>query len=178
MNAHGITNGVNGTLQRMEETREARPALYTPGRAVAAAGDALTRRGLAALSVEHLNGALQRVIELAYEPDTDGRLANVDAMDGRLLFPLPWGSGGYKRHGLRRREADVLRAILFERMTPKDGGYIPLFLFDDVRRVWCVNLADYPTAGHAAGYVAHAGVTVREYKRHLATVQQAERRKP
>lgn len=172
MNGYSITHITADTLQRMDDTRRAHPVRHTPQRPVLqAAGEALSRRGLAALCAEHLNSALQRVVELAYEPDTDGRMANVDAHDGRLLVAAPWGSAGYRKYGLRRREADVLRAILFARMSPSAGGYVPLFLWDADRRVWCVNLADYPSAAQAGGYVAHAAVTVREYKRGLQAVQ-------
>lgn len=175
MNAFSVTNHVNGTLARMEETRDARPAHHAPVRTVAAAGDTLTRKGLAALAVEHLTGALLRVIELAYEEDTDARLANVDAQDGRLLIPVPWGSAGYKKYGLRRREGEVLRLILFERMTPKAGAPVPLFTYAEERRTWHVNLFDFPSRSAAGDYLRHAGVTVREYKRCLAIAQEADR---
>jgi len=178
MNAYSLTAHTNGTLTRIEETREAHPATFAPLRAVAAAGSELTRRGLAALAVEHLTAALFRLVELAYEEDTDARLANVDRHDGRLLVPVPWGSAGYKRYGLRRREADVLRALLFERMTPKPGAPVPLFQYDAARRTWHVNLFDYPTRPAAGEYLRRVGFTVREYKRCLELVQRASRSRP
>jgi len=172
MNTFSLVNHTNGTLERMEATRNAAPARFSPARAIADAGDGLTRRGLAALAVEHLTQALLRLIELAYELDHDARLCNVDAVDGRLLIPAPWGSAGYRRYGLRRREADVLRLFLFDAMTRQ--SQIPLFQFD--RRCWCINLVDYPTQADAAEYLAKHGLTIRAYKAYLRRVQQASRR--
>lgn len=174
MNTYSLTNHTNGTLERMESTRTTQPSIFTPARAIAAAGDELTRRGLAALAVEHLTTALYRLVELAFELDHDNRLCNVDAVDGRLLIPVPWGSAGYKRYGLRRREAEVLRLYLFDAMTPRPGKPVPLFQFD--RRAWYVNLVDYPTQADAAGYLAKAGLTVRAYKLYLRRVQNVSRK--
>jgi hypothetical protein len=173
MNAFSVTTHVNGALERMESARLAWPRRFSPARAVAAAGEELTRRGLAALSVEHLTSALFRLIELAYELDVDGRLCNVDGVDGRLLIPAPWGSAGYRRYGLRRREADVLRLYLFDAMTPKPGAPVPLFQYE--KRSWYVNLVDYPSAAAAAGYLRSSGLTVRAYRSCLQRVQRAAR---
>lgn len=178
MNAFSVTTHTNGTLARMEETRQAHPAPYTPARAVAAAGNELTRRGLAALAVEHLTSALFRVVELVYEEDIDGRLCNVDAVDGRLLIPAPWGSAGYRRYGLRRREADVLRLFLLERMTPKPGSPVPLFQYDHERRGWFVNLVDYSTRAAAGTWLKQNGLSVRAYKQCLQRVQKVSSGRP
>jgi hypothetical protein len=178
MNAYSLTTHTNGTLARMEETRQAHPSPFTPARAVTAVGDELTRRGLAALAVEHLQAALFRVVELAYEEDVDGRLCNVDSHDGRLLIPVPWGSVGHRRYGLRRREADVLRFFLLERMTPRPGAPVPLFQYDHERRAWFVNLADYSTRAIAGSWLKQSGLTVRAYKECLRRVQEASSGRP
>lgn len=174
MNAFSVTAHTNGTLERMETARSARPTPFTPARAIAAAGDELTRRGLAALAVEHLQAALFRVVELAYDLDNDNRLCNVDAVDGRLLIPVPWGSAGYKRYGLRRREAEVLRLYLFDAMTPKPGTPVPLFVYEG--RSWFVNLVDYPTRAEAGAWLKQSGLTVRAYKLYLRRVQNVSRK--
>lgn len=178
MNAYSVTAHTNGTLARLEETRDAHPAPFTPARAVAAAGNELTRRGLAALAVEHLTSALFRVVELVYEEDVDGRLCNVDSHDGRLLIPAPWGSTGQRRYGLRRREADVLRLFLLDRMAPKRGAAVPLFQYDHGRRAWFVNLADYSTRAAAGAWLKQNGLSVRTYKECLRRVQGASSGRP
>ncbi len=178
MNAYSLTAHTNGALERMGETREAQPTPFTPARAVAAAGDELTRRGLAALAVEHLQAALFRVVELAYEEDVDGRLCNVDSHDGRLLIPVPWGSVGHRRYGLRRREADVLRFFLLESMTARPGAPVPLFQYDHEQRAWFVNLADYSTRTAAGSWLKQSGLTVRAYKECLRRVQEASSGRP
>lgn len=178
MNAYSVTAHTNGTLARMEDTRQAHPAPFTPARAVAAAGSELTRRGLVALAVEHLTSALFRVVELVFEEDVDGRLCNVDSHDGRLLVPAPWGSTGHRRYGLRRREADVLRLFLLERMTPRPGAPVPLFQYDHERRAWFVNLQDYSTRAAAGTWLKQNGLTVRAYKECLRRVQGASSGRP
>lgn len=173
MNAFSVTAHTNGTLERMETARAAHPSPFTPARAIAAAGTELTRRGLAALAVEHLQAALYRLVELAYELDHDNRLCNVDGRDGRLLIPAPWGSSGYKRYGLRRREAEVLRLFLFDAMAPTPGTAVPLFMYEG--RSWFVNLVDYPTRAEAGAWLKQSGLTVRVYKTCLQRIQQASR---
>lgn len=133
------------------------------------------RAGVAAAHAETLNASLQRVCELAYVRDTDARFCNLDALDGRVLFPVPWGRAGGPQWGLRRRESDILRQCLFQRMEPATGRPVPLFVYDAPRRVWYVNLTDYPTEADAMGYVMRNGVSSREYKRALAAIHDAKR---
>lgn len=177
MNTYSLTNHTNGTLERMETARNAHPAPFTPARAIAAAGDALTRRGLAALAVEHLTSALQRLIELCYELDHDSRLCNVDGVDGRILVPVPWGSVGYRYYALRRRESDVLRLFMQASMTPRKGAAVPLFLYGEDTRAWYLNLSDYPTAADAVNYLSVHGLTIRAYKLYLQRIKETRNKR-
>ncbi len=169
------TRQASNTLQRSETALD-----VTPARSVAQRfGDvaqSLSRVGVAAVHAELLNSALQRLAELAYQTDTDGRRANVD-IDGRLLVPVPMGKSGHKTWGLRRREGDTLRAILLTRQVAKAGAAVPLFVYDPAPRAWYVNLHDYPTQADAVAYVVRHGVTSREYKVTLESLQKVERRR-
>lgn len=156
-------------LQRSHTALGTQPSRHTAQR-FADVAQSLSRRGLAAAHAETCNAALQRVVELAYAMDTDARLCNVDT-DGRLLVPAPWGKAGYKRWGLRRREADTLRAILMARQTPQQGRPVPLFVYDTDSRAWYVNMQDYAEREQAWEYVRRYGVTSREYKTWLERVQ-------
>lgn len=161
-------------LQRSHKALDVQPGRHTAQR-FADVAQALSRQGLAAAHAETCNAALQRVIELAYALDTDGRLCNMDR-DGRLLFALPWGKSGYTRWGLRRREADTLRVILQARQAPQQGRPVPLFVYDSATRAWFVNVQDYRTHAEAQAYIRQCGITSREFKTWLERVQTAGKR--
>ncbi len=162
------------TLQRAARAMDVQPQPHVTSR-LAQAAQSLTAVGLAAASAELCNSALMACVRLCYQVDTDGRYANIDTVDGRLLRPAPWGSAGHKVWGLRRRESDILRACLLSRLTPRQGQPLPLFVFDAGK--WFVNLADYATETAAQAYVKQWGVSAREYKRHLEGARQADRRR-
>ena len=169
----GVTRETQDALQRSHTALDAQPGRHTAQR-FADVAQALSRAGVAAAHAEVLNAALQRCVELCYQTDTDGRRCNID-IDGRLERPAPWGKAGYKKWGLRRREADILRAILMARQTPQQGRPVPLFVYDSASRAWYVNLEDYRSHAEAMGYVLHYGVTSREYKQALSRLQTAGR---
>jgi hypothetical protein len=171
--AYSVSRVAGETLERAQTATEARPRAHTPRRLPDVAAT-LSRVGLAAASAELCNAALQALARLAYEVDTDGRRCNVD-IDGRLLVPAPMGRAGHKYYGLRRRESDTLRACLLSRMTPRTGAALPLFVYDNGRRSWYVNMADYPTEGAAVAYTQKHGVSSREYKQQLERLQTADR---
>ena len=169
--AYSLSRATAETLARSQTATEAQPVRHTPRRLPNVAST-LSRVGLAAASAELCNAALQSLAQLAYQIDTDGRRANVDA-DGRLLIPAPMGRQGHKYYGLRRRESDTLRACLLQRMTPKAGAPLPLLVYDSGRRSWYVNVTDYPTEGAAVAYIQKHGISSREYKRTLERIQSA-----
>lgn len=172
--AAGATREAEKTLQRSQAMLDAQPQRHTLPR-LADVAQSLTRAGVAAAHAELCNAALQQLAQLAYQTDTDGRPANVD-LDGRLLVPAPWGKSGYQKWGLRRREADVLRAVLMARQTPQQGRAVPLFTYGEDTRAWYVNVQDYPTEAHAMAYIRQFGITSREYKTWLERAQEAGRR--
>ena len=156
-------------LQRSHTALDVQPGRHTAQR-FADVAQALSRAGVAAAHAEVLNAALQRLVELCYQRDTDARLCNCDT-NGKLLVPAPWGKSGYKKWGLRRREADVLRAVLMQRQTPQQGRPVPLFVWDADGRTWYCNMEDYKSHAEAQAYVSHYGVSSREYKQALERVQ-------
>jgi len=116
-----------------------------------------------------MNEALQACVRLLYEKDDDGWPSNVDAVTARILVAVPWGKAGHRRWGLRRGEAEALRAILFARQAQGNG----LFLYDRSRRSWYLNVADYPTLRLAGGYVAQHPIGVTEYRQVRSQMQAA-----
>lgn len=129
---------------------------YAPLRQVA---QNLSRRGQAAAKAELFNHVLAAAADLCLETDEDGRLANVDAITGAVLVPLPWGEGGYRRWGLRVTECRQLRYILLRR-AERDRP--PLFDYDPTIRRWV-----FPVSWGrrtAATYLRAAPITLAEYR--------------
>lgn len=141
------TNGiVQKFVERKEETIGARVLRYGRQRA-ADVTHTMSRRGAAQANAELCNEAVNKLIGLAYEPDTDGQPANVD-VTGRLLIPAPWGRAGHQHYGLRRREGEALRYYLYRLI--EQGEPAPLFTYD--RRSWWLNIYDYPSLDRAINY--------------------------
>lgn len=148
---------------RKNEIRGAGPGAYVKQR-IADAADKLSLAGTLAARVELCNEALSKLVTLCYELDTDGLAANVDIVTYRILIPLPWGSAGWRRWGLRYHEALVLRAIMLAR---QGGQPAPLFVYDDGARMWCLNVMDYRGPKAAQAWLHAAPVTLAEWKAYL-----------
>jgi hypothetical protein len=156
----------NLVTERKPEIRESKPREYIKQR-IADSAAQLSRAGVLLARVELVNEALCRLTELVYQPDTDGAMANVDPATLRLLIPAPWGRAGCARWGLRQHEARTLGRILRQRQAAfKPGhGRPPLFVYDDVARVWTVNLGDYETLQAAQWWLQKSPITVREWRK-------------
>ena len=151
---------------RKNDIRAAGPGAYFRSR-IAEAADALSLAGSMASRVELCNEALSRLVVLAYEPDTDGRAANVDTTTHRILIPLPWGSSGWRAWGLRYHEALVMRAIMLGRQGVKPGGVVPLFVYDAAPRTWHLNVQDYRGLDAGLAWLQASQITLSEWRRYL-----------
>lgn len=160
------SNKIVRTVQRKAEIMAAQPQRYSTLRRAA---ENLSRRNADQAVVELLNETLAACVRLLYEKDDDGWPSNVDAVTARILVAVPWGKAGHRRWGLRRGEAEALRAILFARQAQGNG----LFLYDRSRRSWYLNVADYPTLRLAGGYVAQQPIGVTEYRQVRSQMQAA-----
>ena len=120
-----------------------------PGRfqPVRRATEALSRRVLWTARRDVLLGALEGLSVACYERGEGGTWANVDPLTGGLLIPAPMAKHGSTRWGLHRGEAAILRTLL------RTEAGAPWFYDDDSRR-WHLDLHDYPTAAHAARWLA------------------------
>lgn len=148
-----MSNSIIRMVARKETIAQAAPK---PRTTIQRAAETLSRRNVDNATIELLNEALARVTLLCYERDEDGRLCNADGRTGKVLIPLPWGRGGYKRWGISVTEADAMRAIMFARQ--RNG--VALFAFDRSRRAWFLNLVDYPTLPRLSEWV----ITLAEYR--------------
>lgn len=120
----------------------------------------LSRRGRAQAAAELCNEAVGMLIQLCYEPDTDGNPANIDGATGRLLIPVPWGEKGHKYYGLRSTEQRVLRRYMIELQDHKPAG-APLFTYDGPERSWYLNIWDFPNGTGALEYWKRWGMSAK-----------------
>lgn len=140
---------------------DASPAQFVRRRLAESAAE-LSLAGSLAATCTLLNDALHSAITLLYERDTDGELANVDAATGRILIPVPWGSRGWRKWGLRAWEAEALRHILCQRWDM--GKRTPLFSYDSAARIWRLNLVDYPHLAGGQFYLEREPVRITELR--------------
>jgi hypothetical protein len=156
--------GIPAELTRSEAINQAHPAAHVAQRQgllnTAAAG--LSRRGIMAAKAELANQALLTLVNVLYEADTDGKPANVDPHDGRIMVPVPWGRMGCRRWGLRASEGRALRWIVFNRTAAVSVR--PLLDYDAGARHWYLNLRTYPVLRPALVYLQNNPVTVDEWR--------------
>lgn len=152
-------NGLVRIVERKGEILAAQPARFTPLRAAA---ESLSRANIHRAHCEVLNEALARCAAMLYE-QAAGRWVNIDK-SGQILIPLPWGRAGQRVWGLRRSEADALRALLFAWQRRHDARKeAALFFYGEDRR-WWLNLADYPDEASGLAWVRSHPVTVAQWR--------------
>lgn len=155
---------ITTTVDRKQIIRASVPVSFVRQRIYQAAQE-LNLAGELAARVELANEALCRLVELLYQPDSDGHPAHIDPATGRILVPLPWGSVGWKRWGLRHHEAVVLRMILLARQC---GTTRPaLFLYGTDTRCWYLNTNDYPTLPAAAHWLKRSAILLAEWRQYM-----------
>ncbi len=148
--------------RKPEVRRESRTVYRKAHQRAKSKAENLSRLAKAKATAELANEALHAVTVLAYETLSDGTPVNVDPVTGDLLIVAPWSSKRYHEYGLRRSEADVLRAYLLHLQAMAAKGQTPLpplFTFDEVGRRWAVNRADYPTFEAAEQWLARYQLT-------------------
>lgn len=143
------TNGIIPAFVGRKDEIMTATVLRSARQRAASVAHTLTRRGALAAQAELINEAMCKLIDLVFEPDTDGKPANV-ATDGRLLIPAPWGRAGHRLYGLRRSEGEALRLYLFR--LEREGKPAPLFTYDPTVRSWYLNVYDYPKRAAALAY--------------------------
>ena len=112
-------NGLVKVLERKGGILSAQPARFTPLRQAA---ESLSRANIHRAHCEILNEAITRCTVMLYERDNTGRWVNIDR-SGQALIALPWGRAGQREWGLRRSEADALRALLFAWQRRHEHGH-------------------------------------------------------
>lgn len=161
---------VAGIADRKAEIRRSTPAAHVRQR-LAEAAQRLSLAGTLQSRVEMANEGLCHLVELLYQVDIDGAWANVDPITFRVLLPLPWGSAGWRRWGLRYHEALVMRAIMLDRMRrPRPA---PLFEYNDQGRTWHLAADQHPDQAAAMRYLERHPLLLAEWRDALANYRSA-----
>lgn len=108
--------------------------------------------------------AIAHLVAHLYATESDGSMANVDSMTGRILMrPLPWGESGAVRWGLRRWEGQCLRRLMLDRVGQRRR--LPcLFDYNTESRQWHLNTHDYPTGEDALRWLKSDGPRLSEWR--------------
>ena len=157
-------SSVNGLVKHFEEHQAeilTAKVLRKSRRRAQDISASLTRKGAAQATAELLNEAVCKAIGYLYEVDSDGVPANVDS-DGRILIPLPWGSVGRPKYGLRRSEGDSLRRYAQWLETQKRPAP-RLFYFENGK--WYLDCWTYPTLSDALAYWRLVSVNASIWRR-------------
>jgi len=155
------TNRLVRVIERKAEVMDAHPARIAPLRQAA---ESLSRANMYRAHCEVLAEALARCTMMLYERDSVGRWVNMDRT-GQALIALPWGRAGQRLWGLRRSEANTLRAILFGWQHWHDARREPaLYLYGENERRWWLNLADYPDQAAGMRWVQAHPITLNQWR--------------
>lgn len=157
-------------LTRTEQVQRSRPAAPEQRRnTLAAAAQALSRRGIAAAKVELVNAALLELAQFVYMADTDGAPVHFDPVTLRIGPALPWGSNGHRAWGLRASEARALRKIMLDRAAVANPQ--PWLVYDEASKGWIINGYKYPSLDLALGYLSAYAVTLQEWRAAVAATR-------
>jgi hypothetical protein len=129
----------------------------------------ITRAGATKAHIAIIEAAIRNAIAMLYEPDTDGHPANYEPGTGRILIPVPWGSAGWAKWGLRDWEAKCLRAVWKRRLKKQ----MPM-LFDFNGRQWFLRDDLYPTLDDAARWLQSNPIEFGEW---FGAVQHAKKKR-
>lgn len=134
------------------------------------AADQLNRLTVENSYVAACMSAVLRLTELCFVR-VGSRLINVDPVTWRVDIHVPWSDSGFKKYGLRKWEAEVLRQMILARGNSRRGA--PLFDFGVSR--WHINLENYPTMEDAITYWQKHPLTVDEWLTFAVAMREAAR---
>ncbi len=147
-------------MDRARRTGDKRP-IFDPRQRLQSAAEQLNQAGSLQARLGVCEAALVALVNVLYATDADQRPANYDDKTGRILVPLPWGSGGWRHWGLRRMEADCLRRVMIGRSGQRKPPCLFFYAVDS--RQWYVDYETYPTVNDALCWVRDHGPQLREW---------------
>lgn len=136
------------------------PALPSRRR-LAVQAEELNRAGIVQAQLDVCIASMVALIKILYAVDADGRPVNIDEATGRIMVPLPWGSSGWRRWGLRKWEAELLRRFLIDRWGDRRDK---LFAYDDGTRQWYIDTELYQDREAALSYLKAHGPKLNEWR--------------
>lgn len=158
-----MSDTLNTMLERAVDLAQ-RTVISDHRQRIAAAAHDLSLAGQMQAHLDTVTASMVALINMLYEADTDGGVANYDERTGRILVRgLPWGDTGWRKWGLRKWEAVCLRRLLIERS--KARRRLPaLFDYNEFSRQWHINHQIYPDAAAALSWLKRDGPTLAEWR--------------
>ena len=156
-------DGLQQHIDRAADIRLAPTPTTTVRQRMAEAAQGLSLAGAMRAHLDVTTEAMAALCAVLYATDADGQPANYDRRTGRILIPTPWGSGGWRRWGLRKWEAAVLRGVLMERIKVR-RRLAPLFDYNEDNSRWYLNTSDYPSAEAALQWLKKDGPKLEEWR--------------
>lgn len=153
----------------VERTLERKPAVaqavaginrYVDGR-IGVLAENLSRGAMAAARIAIVNECMTGLGRLIYEVDGAGHPVNVDGVTARLLVPLPWGSRGWAKWGLKQWEGRLLRRLLYRRYSK--GERVAVFVYSADYNGWYLNRR-YDTPAKYSEYWQRNAITPVEWR--------------
>lgn len=115
---------MNELFERAKALGDLIPADMKPRQRLQVQAEQISRLGDAKAHLDAVIGSLVALAGILFDSE-NGHYVNIDPMTRRIIIPVPWGSAGWQRWGLRKWEGECLRRVLMGRLE----GRQPL-LFD------------------------------------------------
>lgn len=110
------------------------PDDLNPRKRLQAQAEQISRLGDLQAHLDAVTASLVALSGILFDSE-NGRYVNIDPLTRRILVPVPWGSAGWKRWGLRKWEGGCLRKVLMDRLV---GRQPLLFDYSDYPHGWFV----------------------------------------
>jgi hypothetical protein len=151
---------MNKAFERAMELGKRKPPVINRQR-LAQTAEAMSRAGDMQLHLDACVAATVAFVNVLFATDADGQPANFDPYAGTILIPVPWGSGGWKRWGLRKWEATCYRRLLLDRVERRSGG---AFDYNEHTRQWLIDSDQYTTANDVLIWLKDNEPLLREWR--------------
>ncbi len=147
---------MNELLDRIGAVAKIIPDGLNPHKRLQAQAEQMDRAVTLGIGLNTATASLVALAGILFNRDGD-RFVNMDTLTRRILIPVPWGSRGWKRWGLRKWEGECLRHVLIGRVVE---GKPSLFYLSG--NVWSV-ARGFDDKEKALRWIHNHGPTLQEW---------------
>lgn len=152
---------LNKLFERAQDIGQRKPAVVSRQR-LAERAEELSRAGTLQAQLDVCVAAMVALTNVLYSVDADNRPVNIDEATGRIMIPVPWGNSGWKRWGLRKWEAELLRRFLLDEWGDRRDR---LYAYDGETRQWCIDHELYQGKEEALSYIKYHGPSLTQWRK-------------